>query len=349
MFRGMRNGAKNGTMLARVLPALRTRLPPGWTVAVGDPASPTLRLRAPDRKVAVLPIVVRRGLVPRDVAALLAGADGPVLVVAPFLGVRARQLIAEAGSSYADATGNLRLVTARPAVFLEAAGAQRDPGRTPRPLQSLRGSAAARVVRGLLEFELPLGVRGLAEAAATPLGTVSRVVSFLESEALIERDARQQVIAVDRRALVTRWAEDYELTRSNELQTFLDPRGLDALWPKLGRLNRYAATGSIAGPGIAPARIAAIYVDDPEAAAQVLGLVPAEAGANVWLLRPYDDVVFARTGQRSVSSGDVETPVITVAPAQAAVDLLTSPGRGPAEGEELLKRWTKEGGERFHE
>lgn len=175
------------------------------------------------------------------------------------------------------------------------------------------------------------------------------MVSFLESEALIERDARRQVIAVDRRALVTRWAEDYELTRSNELATYLEPRGLDALWPKLGRLNRYAATGSIAGPGIAPARIAAIYVDDPEAAAQVLGLVPAEAGANVSLLGPYDDVVFARTGQRSVSSGPVETPVITVAPAQVAVDLLTSPGRGPAEGEELLGRWTKEGGERFHE
>ena len=339
MFHMVRNKAKNGTIVARVVAGLRDRLPPGWGVVGPRRGASSLRLRGPDGRVAKLSIVVRRSMAPRDVVALLGGTDGPLLVVAPFLGGRARQLIAEAGSSFADATGNLRIVTSRPAVFLEAAGAQRDPERTPRPLQSLRGAAAARVLRGLLELDLPLGVRGLAEAAESPLGTTSRVVSFLESEALLERDAQKRVVTVDRPALVTRWAEDYELIRSNELQTFLEPLGLDALWKKLARLDRYAATGSIAGLGIAPPRIAPIYVDDPETAARELGLVPAEAGANVWLLRPYDDVVFARTGRRAVKSGAAETAVTVVAPGQAAVDLLTSPGRGPAEGEELLARW----------
>ncbi len=47
----------------------------------------------------------------------------------------------------------------------------------------LKGAAAARVVRALCDFDPPFGVRTLAECSVTPLGTVSRVVSFLEEEA----------------------------------------------------------------------------------------------------------------------------------------------------------------------
>ena len=325
--------------MRQALEGLRRRLPPGWSIEEkGSPRAPILRLVGPDKTRVELPINVRKGLVPRDVPALLAGAPAPFLVVSSYLGGRARELLAQGGASYADATGNIRLVVSSPAIFLEGAGADQDPARTPRPLQSLRGAAAARVVRALIELDLPLGTRALATAAATPLGTVSRVVTFLETEALITRDDKKRVIAVDVPALLARWAKDYELTRSNELRTFLEPRGLPALWPKLERLPRYAATGSTAGPGIAPTRIAMLYVDDPDEAARSLGLVPAEAGANVWLLRPYDDVVFTRTRPRTVTTGDASALVTTVANAQAVVDLMSSPGRGPQEAEALVEK-----------
>lgn len=178
----------------------------------------------------------------------------------------------------------------------------------------------------------------LRTSAATPLGTVSRVVTFLETEALLTRDDKKRVATVDVPALLARWAKDYELTKSNELHTFLEPRGLPALWPKLERLPRYAATGSTAGSGIAPTRIAMLYVDEPDEAARALGLVPAEAGANVWLLRPYDEVVFTRTRPRTVTVGDASTEVTTVASAQAVVDLMSSPGRGPQEAAALVEK-----------
>jgi len=262
----------------------------------------------------------------------------PVLVVSRYLGDRARELLAQAGASYADATGNLRLVVTSPAIFLEGIGAAKDPTPTPRPLHSLRGAAAGRVVRTLVELAPPFGVRALAEAAATPLATVSRVVSFLEAEALLTRGDKKQVVAVDWAALLSRWAKDYDVTRSNELRPFLEPRGLPALWPKLGRLPRYAVTGSIAGPGIAPTRLAMIYVDDLDEAARTLSLVPAEAGANVWLLRPFDDVVFKRARRKQLVTGDTTTDVVTVSPAQAVVDLISSPGRGPQEAAALVEK-----------
>lgn len=285
-----------------------------------------------------MPIVARKGLVPRDVPALLAKIEQPSLVVSAYLGERSRELLAEGGASYADATGNMRVVVSSPAIFLEGAGAERDPSPPRRPLQSLRGAAAGRVVRALVELKLPLGVRELATMAATPLGSVSRVVNFLETEALLMRDAKKRIVAVDAVALLLRWAKDYELTRNNELYKLLEPRGLPALWPKLDRLPRYAVTGSTAGPGIAPTRIAMIYVDDPDAAASSLNLVPAEAGANVWLLRPYDEIVFERTRSRPVVGGEGRVEVVTVSAAQAAVDLLSSPGRGPQEAEALLEK-----------
>jgi hypothetical protein len=58
-----------------------------------------------------------------------------------------------------------------------------------------------------------------------------------------------------------------------------------------------------------------------------------DAGANVLLLRPYDPVVFERTWS--------EDGLFFAALSQVAADLLTSPGRGPSEGEELL-RWMQE-------
>ena len=335
MFHCMRNEASSGTILRRALERVRLRLPPGWTA---EERSGVLNFSAPDQRSVDLPIIARKGLVPRDVPALLTRVDLPAMVVSPYLGERARELLAQGGASYADATGNVRIVVSSPAIFLEGVGAKQDPERTPRPLQSLRGATAGRVVRALVEFELPQGVRELAAKAATPLGTVSRVVSFLESEALLTRDDKKRIVAVDAVALLSRWAKDYELTKTNELHKLLEPRGLPMLWAKLDKLPRYAATGSMAGPGIAPTRIAMLYVDDPEAAARELDLVPAEAGANVWLLRPYDDVVFDRTRKRAIVAGETAVDVITVSVSQAVVDLLSSPGRGPQEAEAMMEK-----------
>jgi hypothetical protein len=337
MFHYMRNETQNGTLMRDAFAGLRRRLPPGWMAEQQrGPRGPILRLSGPDARSAELEVVVRSAVVPRDVYALLAVTSRPALIVAPYLGERARQLIGEGGASYADATGNLRVVSSEPAIFLEGVGAERDPDRSARPLHSLRGAAAGRVVRALAELGLPLGVRALSTASATPLGTVSRVVTLLEAEALLTRDAQRRILAVDQPALLHRWSRDYALTQSNELYTCLEPLGLPALWGKLTRLSRYAATGSTAGPGIAATRIAMLYVDDPEDAARTLGLVPAEAGANVWLLRPFDDVVYARTRQRTVGEPTAAVNVVTVSAAQAVVDLASAPGRGPQEAETML-------------
>jgi hypothetical protein len=337
MFHSMRNATEDGT--SRALECVRRRLPPGWsaTERAGN-RERALTFRAPDRRQTSFAILARKAMQPRDVRLLAAEERPATLVVAPYLGERTRELLAEAGISFADATGNVRIVASSPAIFLEGVGSEHDPERQVRPLHSLRGAAAGRVVRALCEFAPPFGVRTLAETSATPLGTVSRVVSFLETEALLTRDEKKQITAVDWAALLKRWASDYGVATSNVMRSYLEPRGLGALWPKLATLPRYAATSSVAGAGIAPARLAMIYVDDAEAAAEALDLVETEAGANVWLLQPFDDVVFERARQRVVAAGDSQTTLTIVSHPQAVVDLLSSPGRGPQEAESLLEK-----------
>jgi hypothetical protein len=338
MFRKMWNRPKSGTVLAEATDCICRRLPPGWSVAPqAGRRTGALELRGAHGPGIRFEVLVRKGLTPSDIPALALNIGEPTLVVSRHLGARVRELLAQASISYADATGNLRLVANKPALFLEAAGSDRDPERKPRPLHSLRGAAAGRVVRALCEFAPPFGVRALAAAAATPLGTVSRVVSYVETEALLSRNDRKQILTIDWEHLLNQWAKHYGVATTNTRRSYIEPRGLSALWPKLARLPRYAITGSSGATGVAPTRLAMIYVDDLEDAARELELVATEAGANVWLLQPYDDIVFERTRLKQVPSGTSTTELVTVSFPQTVVDLLTSPGRGPQEAAALVQ------------
>ncbi len=338
MFHVMRNTDQRGTKPLVGFARLLERLPPGWKLRSG-PKAGSMSFRAPDGSTGRLAIVQRARLDPRDALVLRAAAGNDLrgtLVAAPFLSSRTRELLTEAGASYADESGNLRIVVEEPGLFVEREGAAKDPNREARPLASLKGPAAARVVRALCDIAPPYGIRKLAGIAGTPPASASRVVSLLRREALVESSSRGEVLTSDWAGLIKRWTQDYQFVSSNQTTTYLEPRGIPALLQKLGRMKSgFVATGSLAASrraAIAPSRLASIYVEDPEDAAEALGLRPAETGGNVMLVRPLDRVAFERTWK--------EDGVQYAALSQVAADLLTSPGRAPAEGEELVA-WMK--------
>jgi len=339
VFHRIRNRAVSGASTLRgVIEQLRLRLPQAWRVVEATQArQATIVIRAPDSRVAHLAVVSRRRIEPKDVTGIVpAGRPtrsraNEVLVTAPFLSPRTRELLAAAGASYLDSTGNLRLALERPAVFLQAEGDEKDPAHEPRPLVSLKGPAAGRVVRSLCDFPPPYGVRALAERCATAPAFVSRVVGLLESDAIVVRGENREVEQVDWHALLRRWTQDYQFASLNVAMTFLEPRGLDAFLEKLRRFGHcYAVSGSWAAAHKVPVplpRLALAYVEEPRVAAEALELHVADRG-NVLLAAPFDPVVFDRTWS--------EEGVTCVALSQIAADLLTSPGRGPCEGAELI-------------
>jgi DNA-binding transcriptional ArsR family regulator len=254
------------------------------------------------------------------------------LLAAGYLSTRSQEVLKKLDVSYVDTTGNIRLTASSPGLFVEVQGATKDPWPDDQPLRTLRGRGAGRAVRALVDTISPYGVRELSARTGVAAATLSRVIDLLERDAIVTRDIRGGVASVDWAGALRRWSQDYELRRSNTVTSYLEPRGLDALSEKLPDVVwRYAVTSSLAAQRfapVAPARMAVLYVDDATITADKLGLRSAEAGANILLVEPFDEVVFERT---------VERDGITVAaPSQVAVDLLTGPGREPAEGEALI-------------
>lgn len=85
----------------------------------------------------------------------------------------------------------------------------------------------------------------------------------------------------------------------------------------------------VTGGSPTPTRLLLVYADRPADAERALDIRPADAGANVAILTPFDAVVYERT---STKNG-----VVIATLSQVAADLLTSPGRGPNEGDVLMQ------------
>jgi hypothetical protein len=347
----MRNSTdSDNKLISRAVNELDSLLPGNWRTSLRfEPFGrhrifdALLEVCAPDGACSTLLLEAKNRAEPKDVPRIIdqlmryrqlpgEKEESTPVLVAPFLSARTRERLEEFGVGYADLTGNIRVALNHPALFVQASGAERDPRREERPARTLKGAKAGRVVRALCDFTPPVGVRELAGRSGVDPSYVSRVFTLLEKEDLIRRESRGPVTDVDWRALIRRWTQDYSLFGSNRTSTYLEPRGLGSLLRKLrGSDLRYAVTGSLGSASVAPvasARLAVLFVDDMDDAAERLDLRPAEAGANVILAEPFDLVVYERSREQEGIS--------YVALSQNAADLLTSPGRGPNEAEELM-------------
>ena len=335
---------QDNRMIRDAQEVLRARLPDGWRADLDEAdgarddkgADACLLVSGPDASSARLAVHSRRSLQPRGVLVLRAQLqefpEDDSMVVAPYLSPLVRERLVEAGLGFVDLTGNVRIVLSSPGLYIEASGADVNPVRSARPSRSLRGGKAGRIVRALIDREKPSGVRALATATGVNPGYVSRIVALLDDQALIERSGRGRIVSVDWPRLLERWSQDAPLSSRGPQTMCLEPRGLAELTLRLGTSSlRYAVTGTLAVSEFAPvtaAHLAVVYVDDSHAAVSALGLRIAERGANVMLIEPEDEWVFEGRALRNGLSA--------VAVSQAVADLLTSPGRGPAEAEAVI-------------
>jgi hypothetical protein len=340
-------------LLDQAVAWLQTKVPPSWEVARANrivqggnppqaqPLTDAIDVRGTQGMQATFAVEAKSSFSPRDVERILPGisrvlrtiaGNTPLLVVAPWLSQRTQELLTKEGINYIDLTGNARINLEYPGLFLQTTGATRDPSPLPRPLANVRGPKAARLLRFLVDVTPPYGVRDIAKTTALNPGYVSKLLEALDAEALVDRSQRGRVDRVNIKSLLRRWADSYDVFTTNDASRFVAPRGATSIVEQLAQTpNRLAITGSFAAVKLAPVAAPALlvaYCDSPEIAGNDLQLLPADEGANVVLLRPYDDVVWQRI---TWTDG-----VRYVAPSQIAVDCLTGNGRMPSEGEALL-------------
>jgi len=335
---------------------LRRMLPASWTVERSNRAEVAansgegrsladgaIDLRDPRGTYVTLAVEAKQSFDPRAVEQLSGGlsrvirslaSNIPILAVSPWMSSRSQELLAKDGINFIDLTGNALLKLENPALYISAVGAARNPQPMPRGQARVRGPKAARLIRLLIDVSPPYGVSEIAAVTGLTQGYVSRLLDALDQDALVERTHRGRVQDVDMPGLLRRWAESYDVLKSNDASTFLAPGGANDALSRLAELPdplSRAVTGSFAAVRLAPVAAPALliaYCNEIEALAKTLGLLPADEGANVVLLRAFDPVVWER--------GTEEAGLRYVAPSQAAVDCLTGTGRMPAEGEALI-------------
>lgn len=361
---GMKANIKEGFPISDAWEVLRQGqeelsklLPPNWQVVpvnapgsddLSDPlkADTVIALQGRMGSSPAIAVEARTVLIPRDVGNVLGGqlsvlrrmSPGlSVLVMAPWLSPRTRDLLAERGFHYLDLTGNASITLEQPGFVIRTTGANEDPAPTKQGPVGLGGKITGRVVRLIADVRPPYSATVIAQEARVSLAQVSRVLATLDREALVQRKARGLVTEVDWPNLLRRRADTYRFFEVNRATAYFSGAGANSILERLrgGAAPYLALTGSAA---IAAGRFNPItaggqlmlYVRDPKAFASALGLLPAPSGGDVTLLVPYDSVTMERA--RQTSDG-----LTIVAPTQLALDSLGGSGRMPAEGEALIE------------
>jgi hypothetical protein len=344
------------TLINQAVAWFQTNLPANWkvestsqTVSSSGPSRPNqvvdalLSISTPQSGGTNFLVEAKTTFAPRDAERFLSGMarqlrvltpNYPILVVTPWLSERAREILTAEDINYLDFTGNVRIALNHPSIFISSSGASRNPTPPPRATARLKGPKAGRLARLLTDVTPPYGVGQLAEVTGLAAGYISRLLKSLDEDAIIDRTKRGQVVSVDIPNLLRRWTETYDVFKSNETTSFVATHGPNELFDRLSSLPSGSpptiVTGSFSAVRFAPVAapsLLLLYCSEPSNLARELGLLPADRGSNVALLRPFDEVVWERSTE--------ESGVKYAAIAQTAADCLTGNGRMPAEGEAL--------------
>lgn len=271
------------------------------------------------------------------------------VLVAPFLSPPVRDELERCGWSYWDVTGNMLIRSTEPAVWIDRAGASRNPdtgvSTGVQRLRSLKGKAASEVIVQLLSVANAASVRELARDTGAGVGTVSRVIDLLRADEVV--DVGSGGIRVpDRIALARRWAQDYGFDSTFKPARYLSLLGEEIALDRLQRSDlRIAVTGSRAASAdfarsgrVAPLPATGVwlYTDDVEGVERAMDLAPDSRGSI--LIADCEFLSEAREGVQ-----DTDPPIARSW--RIIGDLLAAGGRMTAMGEELAMLREREASE----
>jgi hypothetical protein len=251
--------------------------------------------------------------------------DPTVLVVAPWLSLRCRQLIDERRWSYLDLTGNVHLRAYQPAVYMRLDGVAHRDG--PADLL-LRGARVNALVRVLVDATPPYRVRDLAAATGLSESYVSRATRTLHEEGLVDRPGTAPVTEVDWAELLRQRGRAYNVLTDNVSRGFVTPGDPRDLVRRLRDADA-VVTGLFATEE-EQANQLALYVPNLRSFAAAHGLRPSRTDANVRLLEP--------ASRSQIERCRVVSGVRMTGYSQLVQDLLS--GDAVTQGEDLLRRMT---------
>ena len=264
--------------------------------------------------------------------------DYPVFL-APYISPEAASICEGYDVGYLDLAGNCRLSFDQ--IYIRREGFP-NPRVQKRDLRSLYSAKAERVLRVLLTAgNRTWRTQELADEAGVSLGQVANVKKLLDAREWIETErAGFGLRSFDAAVLplLKEWAANYRSAR-NSPSDFYSLQPIPQVEAEMTDASRklkmqLAFTGFSGAARLAPAvgyqRITVYVVGDTGALAQCLKLKPVSSGANVTIVRPYDEGVLY--GSREVDGAPVASPV------QLYLDLQQTKGRGEEAAVSILEQ-----------
>jgi Transcriptional regulator, AbiEi antitoxin, Type IV TA system len=318
------------------------RLPAMLAELLDEPSVPTeVSSAAPDDHIDLL-LADSRG---RRWLAEIKGSSGPALVqhaaeqlrryqsqepgsiallVVPYMSLAGAKAAQEAEINWIDLSGNAHIRAADLYVHVEGRPNQyRSAGRPSSPF----APKSARVTRMLLiEPGRWWRQKDLVNETGLDDGNVSRIVRRLDEDLLLEHRERE-LRPRDPDLLLDAWAQDYRFDRHDIIAGHLSGSSIEVARSLTQQLSSHGVHHAFTGLPAAWAldhfaqfRLNTVYVEgDPRDAAERINMRPAERGANMQLVGPKDEGIFAGEHDRD--------DLHCVATVQVYLDLLHLPER----------------------
>jgi hypothetical protein len=292
------------------LAALAQLLPQGYSMVKSGlnkrdvPADAWLVIRNPAKRSITCLVLARRRVETRDLgilAASVAKAPNPALLLSTYLAPAVKERLRGFGIGFVDLTGNALIEWKDIGLSLHRESAAGAGAGNERAVRSLCGEMAGRVARVLIDLRPPYSLGELADLARVESSYASRVVSFLASAQLVQRQPRAKIEEAAWLEILRRWSLDTSLPMRGELFKFTCARGIPDYLSRLASSGfLHALTGEVALARLAATALpatAVTYVEEVDAAVDQFFLHPAGEDANCILVKPADRSVFHRSSE----------------------------------------------------
>lgn len=271
-------------------------------------------------------------------AASRRGPSVSPLLVVQYMPPTAGELASKNGVSWLDLSGNAHIRT--PGTLIRIEGRPNRYKRRGRPSTPFAPKASRLVRWFLMHPGQSATQQQLAVETQVDPAQVSRTVRGLLAQALLQRNEDGSLRAPNLALLMDAWQAEYRFDRHHVVEGHVPGRsGQDTLERLVNAWRdhdlRYAVTG-LAGAWLlteyASFRLVTAFVADPipKGTLDAVGFRPVRRGANVWLVTPNDEGVFAGAAEVGVA--------VCAHPVQVYLDLAAQPERASEAAEELRQR-----------
>jgi hypothetical protein len=269
------------------------------------------------------------------------GPNAIPLVAVPFMGPSGRRACEEAQVGFVDAAGNAHIEVPGLLVHIEGRPNASSVLGRPSTIFAPRSSRVSRLL--LLDPNRWWQQKDIVLEAGIGRGFVSKIVARLNADGLLEvNDGKMR--PSNPNLLLDAWKDEYDFSRHRVVAGHVSARSGEELADRIAQAAQqheveYSFTGLPAAAKLAPFagfRLVAAYLRRPptETFLQSLGFHADDKGANLWLIVPADEGVFA--GSKAIAGHACVSPV------QAYLDLLNMPERAKEAAEylrEVCLKW----------